>query len=169
MNLLVINGTPRKTGRTRVAARYIANTYEGIFFDLSKTVLPIYNGEEEQAMLPKIVSLRKEVAHCDAIVILSPEYHGAMSGALKNAFDFLNSTHFNQKPCAIIAAAGGGKGGINALNNMRTVIRSLYGNVIPRQLVLDPVDIDMEHQTLSEQAQIRAKELIDDLVRYVKG
>lgn len=61
-----------------------------------------------------------------------------MSGALKNALDFLGSDEFEHKTVALIAVGGGGKGGMNALNNMRIVMRGVYANVIPRQLVLDP-------------------------------
>ena len=56
-------------------------------------------------------------------MLCTPEYHNAMSGALKNSLDYLSSSEFVHKPVALLAVAGGGKGGINALNSMRTVAR----------------------------------------------
>lgn len=163
MNMLVINGTPRKHGRTRIAASYIAALYHTDLIDLSEFVLPVFNGEAEQSELLKVQELKQRVTKADAIVLLSPEYHSGMSGALKNAIDFLSSDHWAYKPVAIIAAAGGGKGGMNALANMRTVMRGVYANVIPKQLVLDPIHIDMERRTVSEDMAVSLKEMIEEL------
>lgn len=68
-----------------------------------------------------------------------------------------------------MAVAGGGKGGINALNNMRTVMRGVYANVIPKQLVVDPVDIDIEKAALTEPIMNSIKELIQELIMFAKG
>lgn len=163
MNMLVINGTPRKHGRTRIAASYIAALYHTDLIDLSEFVLPVFNGEAEQSELLKVQELKQRVTKADAIVLLSPEYHSGMSGALKNAIDFLSSDHWAYKPVAIIAAAGGGKGGMNALANMRTVMRGVYANVIPKQLVLDPIHIDMERRTVSEDMAVSLKDMIEEL------
>ena len=59
-----------------------------------------------------------------------------MSGALKNSLDYLSSSEFIHKPVALLAVAGGGKGGINALNSMRTVARGVYANAIQNKLCL---------------------------------
>jgi azobenzene reductase len=90
-----------------------------------------------------------------------------MSGALKNAFDFLNSAYFAHKPVALVAVSGGGKGGINALNNLRTVTRALYANVLSKQLVLDPSDI-MEQGTLRKTADDGIHELMNELILYTQ-
>jgi len=67
-----------------------------------------------------------------------------------------------------LAVAGGGKGGINALNNMRTVMRGVYANVIPKQLVLDPVHIDVENATVAENIKESIKELVEELSMFAK-
>ena len=54
MKLVVINGTPRKFGRTRVVAKYIADQFEGELFDLAVEELPLYNGEESQRELEAV-------------------------------------------------------------------------------------------------------------------
>ncbi|MBO9129325.1 NADPH-dependent FMN reductase [Bacillus sp. 165] len=166
MKLTIINGTPRKHGRTTIAASYIAKTYGGSLIDLSIEPLPLYNGEEQQNTLSVIKTLRKEIVEADGIVLCTPEYHNAMSGALKNALDFLGSKEFAHKPVALLAVAGGGKGGINALNNMRTVGRGVYANVIPKQLVLD--GIYFQNGELLEEAKPMVADLINELQMYMK-
>ncbi len=54
MKLVVINGTPRKLGRTRVVAKYIADQFEGELYDLAIEELPLYNGEESQRDLEAV-------------------------------------------------------------------------------------------------------------------
>ena len=166
MNILVINGGPRKTGRTRLAASFIAKTYDTEYFDLSEKEVPLFNGEEEQRQLQVVRDLKHAVSTADAIILLSPEYHSGMSGALKNALDFLSSEQFAHKPVGLIAVAGGGKGGINALNNMRTVMRGVYANAIPKQLVLDPICFDYYKNEIKTEPAMLVKQLIDELTVY---
>ncbi|MCP6682516.1 NADPH-dependent FMN reductase [Bacillus nakamurai] len=169
MSILVISGTPRKHGRTRIAASYIRDRFHTDLIDLSESGLPLYNGEEKQAQLQSVKELRQRVKESSALVLLSPEYHSGMSGALKNAIDFLSSEQLKYKPVAILAAAGGGKGGMNALTNMRTVMRGVYANVIPKQLILDPVHIDLEHQTVTEDMAVSIKEMMEELQMFAKA
>lgn len=169
MKLLMINGSPRKTGRTGIASRYITKMHDVELIDLSELEVPIFNGEREQNDLPSVKQLRTLVAEADGIIMASPEYHSGMSGALKNALDFLGSDHFANKPVALLAVAGGGKGGINALNNMRTVARGLYANAIPKQLVLDPHCFNYENDGLTDTAATQVNGLIEDLKLYVRS
>ena len=168
MKIVVISGGPRKHGRTAIASRFMERTYGFHTLDLSCMELPLYNGEEGQAMNPVVKSLRKSVLEADAVLLLSPEYHSAMSGALKNALDFLGSTQFLHKPVGLMAVAGGGKGGINCLNNMRTVMRGVYANAIPRQLVLDPDRFDYERDGLKKDAAEQVDGLVEELKMYAR-
>ena len=168
MEILVISGGPRKHGRSAIAARFIERTYGFHTLDLSVLEMPMYTGEEEQTTNPVVKSLRKSVLESDAVLLLSPEYHSAMSGALKNTLDFLSSTQFLHKPVGLMAIAGGGKGGINCLNNMRTVMRGVYANAIPRQLVLDPSVFDYDRDGLSKEAAEQVDGLIEELKMYAR-
>lgn len=167
MKLAIINGTPRKHGRTRIAAQYIADVYDAELYDLSTEALPLYNGEESQSELAAVKKLRSMIAKADGIVLCTPEYHNAMSGALKNALDFLGSREFTHKPVALLAVAGGGKGGINALNSMRIVARGVYANAIPKQLVLD--GICFQNGELIEDAKPLIQDLLKELQMYVRA
>ncbi|XQY92574.1 NADPH-dependent FMN reductase [Metabacillus sp. HB246100] len=169
MNILIINGSPRKTGRTRIAASFLTTKYGADMIDLSEGKLPFFNGSEDQRSQQEVVEIKQKVKQADAIVLLSPEYHNAMSGALKNTLDFLSSEQFAHKPVALISVSGGGKGGINALNNMRTVMRGVYANTIPRQLVLDPHCFDYENQVLTKEPTELVKALMGELMVYTEA
>ncbi|WRP07934.1 NADPH-dependent FMN reductase [Rossellomorea aquimaris] len=164
MSIVIINGSPRKRGRTGIASRFIARTYDCHLIDLSDGSLPLYNGEQDQSELETVQSLKQKVKEADAVILACPEYHSGMSGTLKNALDFLSSEQFAHKPVALLACAGGGKGGINCLNNLRIVGRGVYANVIPKQLILDPHCFDYEGDGLLEEPA----KLVDDLMRELK-
>ncbi|MFE3896022.1 MULTISPECIES: NADPH-dependent FMN reductase [unclassified Priestia] len=167
MNILIINGSPRETGRTTQVTRELHKSYQSSFLDLSQLSLPIFTGEPHQYETEEVKVLTEAIEKADGILLATPEYHGAMSGALKNAFDFLNSAYFAHKPVALVAVSGGGKGGINALNNLRTVTRALYANVLSKQLVLDPADI-VEKGTLRKNAADGIHELVNELTLYTQ-
>jgi azobenzene reductase len=167
MKLAVISGTPRKQGRTRIVAQYITNVFGAELYDVSIEELPLYKGEESQNELTSVRNLRNLVAEADGVVLCTPEYHNAMSGALKNALDFLGSREFTHKPVALLAVAGGGKGGINALNNMRIVMRGVYANAIPKQLVLD--GICFQNGELIEESKPLIHDLVKELQMYMRA
>lgn len=167
MKIVVINGTPRKFGRTRIAANYIAKSLQAELIDLSNYDLPLFNGEESQTVIPVVKQLRQVAEDATAFVWLTPEYHSGMSGALKNALDFLKGDHFRNKPTLLFAVAGGGKGGINALNQMRIVGRGLYANVLPNQLVLDPDCFIREEERLTEEASEVVEKHLDTFKAYI--
>ncbi|MEH7311331.1 NADPH-dependent FMN reductase [Priestia megaterium] len=167
MNILIMNGSPRETGRTTQVTRELHKSYQSSFLDLSQLSLPIFTGEPHQYETEEVQELIEKIEKVDGILLATPEYHGAMSGALKNAFDFLNSAYFAHKPVALLAVSGGGKGGINALNNLRTVTRALYANVLSKQLVLDPADI-LEKGTLRKNAANGIHELVNELTLYTQ-
>lgn len=167
MNILIINGSPRETGRTTQVTRELHKSYQSSFLDLSQLSLPIFTGEPHQYEIEEVKVLTEAIEKADGILLATPEYHGAISGALKNAFDFLNSAYFAHKPVALVAVSGGGKGGINALNNLRTVTRALYANVLSKQLVLDPADI-VEKGTLRKNAADGIHELVNELTLYTQ-
>lgn len=137
MKIMVICGSPRAHSRTRGIARKMTEILkesglETLHFDVGLNQLPLYSGNEADQEHPEVKRLSQLAKEADGFFICTPDYHNGMSGALKNALDFLGGSHFKGKPISIASAAGGGKGGINALNNLRIVMRGVYGMVLPQ-------------------------------------
>ncbi|MET3292379.1 NAD(P)H-dependent oxidoreductase [Brevibacillus fluminis] len=170
MNIVILNGGATQGSRTRGLARTFEqalnkNDINVTFFDLGEHVLPVYNGSDEQYQLTSVKALQSLTQEADGFVICTPEYHNGMSGALKNALDFLGSRQFRNKPTLIAAAAGGGKGGINALNNLRTVMRGVYALVLPDQFVADPHHFNDQQKVTDYDAQERINGMAEELIR----
>lgn len=65
----------------------------------------------------------------------TPEYHGGVSGVLKNALDLMSFTQLSDKVTGLISVLGG-QPNSNALNEMRLIIRWVHGWVIPEQIAV---------------------------------
>jgi len=65
----------------------------------------------------------------DALIWSSPTYHGSVSGAFKNALDW-DPPYLSGKPIGLISTAGGSHG-LQAVNTMDFIARSLRGWSVP--------------------------------------
>ncbi|HEY7734226.1 MAG TPA: NAD(P)H-dependent oxidoreductase [Nitrososphaera sp.] len=95
-------------------------------FELGKTALPLYNPNAEAS---KEVELAAEhVAWADAFVLATPDYHGSMSGGLKNFLDYFYE-EFAGKLFGYIVASH--EKGLTVMEQMRTAVRQCYGWSMP--------------------------------------
>ncbi len=90
------------------------------------TTIPMYDWDLEQAdgFPPAVHRLRDQVADADGIVFATPEYNFSVTGALKNAIDWLSrgpDSPLDRKPAAIIGA-GGGSGTARSQAHLRQIL-----------------------------------------------
>jgi NAD(P)H-dependent FMN reductase len=105
--------------------------------DLRDYELDFCHGEEKQRGYPADVhKLRREVKQAQGIILATPEYHGGISGVLKNALDLMGFDQFGGKMMGLIGVSGGQMGAVNALNSLRTIGRSMHAWVIPEQALI---------------------------------
>ncbi len=172
MKILVMCGSPRKQANTRILARAVEDLVRDrnidlLSFDVRHDRLPLFEMDEEGGPYPALVKLRNDARAADGMVICTPEYHNGISGALKNALDFLGSDVFAEKGIVILASSGGGKGGINALNQLRLIMRSLSGYVLPGQFIVDPDDVlPGDPPGLRHECRSRLAGLVEQLVQF---
>lgn len=87
--------------------------------------LPLYNGDVEVRGFPEPVArLRTQVGDADAVLFASPEYNWSITGALKNAIDWMSRnpmSPLDYKPAAIIGG-GGRSGGARSQAHLREVL-----------------------------------------------
>ena len=98
--------------------------------------LPMYDQDiQDQGMPPAVTRLRDDVVQADALLIACPEYNFSVSGALKNAIDWLSRTPqqpFKDKPVAIVSASGGPLGGARSQYDLRRILGCLEALVLLR-------------------------------------
>lgn len=134
-------------------------------FDLSKEVLPVMKvGCAEQKGMPSVVACRESAARADAFLIGTPEYHGAMSGALKNWFDFLY-TQFAGKMAAALCTTGAGNGDL-PLTAIMTSVSWCHGFALPFRVAAKDADFNQAGELTNERAIDRSIRIGHDVVRY---
>jgi NAD(P)H-dependent FMN reductase len=103
--------------------------------DLRDYDLPFSSGNpKDRNYPPGVYRLRDDIKNADGVILGSPEYHGGMSGVLKNAIDLMGFKEFEGKMIGLVGVSGGLMGATNALASLRTVGRSLHAWVIPEQV-----------------------------------
>jgi len=115
--------------------------------------LVFYGEVDEENYPPDVFRLRKELKESQGIILGTPEYHGSMSGALKNMLDLMSAEEFEGKIVGLVGVAGGHTGAINSLNTMRTIGRNLHCWVLPQEVsVADSRKTFNEDGTVTEPA-----------------
>ena len=96
--------------------------------------LPLYTAEHAA---PAAAHRFADAVHgCDALIWSSPTYHGSVSGSFKNAMDWLillaerDPPYLTGKPIGLVTTAGGAQG-LQAINSMDFIARSLRGWSVP--------------------------------------
>jgi FMN reductase len=103
--------------------------------DLRELALPMYNPDDDEPN-EAAADLIESCYAADGLLWSSPLYQGTISGALKNALDWLHllgrrePPYLHDKVIGLISAAGGTQG-LQAINTMEFAVRALRGWAVP--------------------------------------
>jgi NAD(P)H-dependent FMN reductase len=139
VNVLVLVGSLR-AGSTNAqlaeaAIAHLPSGVEGTVFE-RLAELPHYSEDlDTPEELPQIArDLREAVADTDAVLLVTPEYNGSLSSAVKNAVDWASrprgAASLVGKPAAVIAASGAPRGAQWAREDGVKVLRVAGADVI---------------------------------------
>lgn len=103
--------------------------------DIRQLSLPMYDPAEENPAA-SVLEMCEAIYQADGLIWSSPMYNGTISGAFKNALDWLklladrNPPYLTDKVVGLISTAGGVQG-LQAVNTMEFVVRALRGWAVP--------------------------------------
>ena len=103
--------------------------------DLRELDLPLYNPDADRPGAAAS-ALIESCYQADGLIWSSPLYQGTISGALKNALDWLHllgrrdPPYLHDKVIGLISAASGTQG-LQAINTMEFAVRALRGWAVP--------------------------------------
>jgi FMN reductase len=103
--------------------------------DLRQLNLPFCDGGDDYSGYPDVAKLQAAVKSADGLILVTPEYHGSVSGVLKNALDLLGFDELGGKVSGVISVLGG-QPNSNALNDLRTILRWVHGVTIAEQVAI---------------------------------
>jgi azobenzene reductase len=139
LSIALIAGSNRKNATSTKLLAYMAETLRkrGIaatLIDLYETPLPLYSPDAD-AIDENTAAMVRAVGEADAVVLGTPEYHGSVSGVLKNALDYMGSSEFSGKPVLSVSSSGGAVG-VSSLTMLQAIVRNLHGVNSPEWLSL---------------------------------
>ena len=138
--------------------------------ELRKINLPLYDPSEIRSdefssnnnnVLERITTALR---WADVFVLASPDYHGSMSGAMKNFLDYFWE-EFAGKTFGYIIASH--EKGLTVADQMRTAVRQCYGWSMPYNISINgEKDFDSKGNLVNSTSAKRIKMLARDLVTY---
>lgn len=143
MKIIAIAGSNRAgAGSTKLAAYVVRQLREmgaeAELFELYRKPIPFYGADYVMggsAADENLRELLERAEAADAIALSTPEYHGGLTGVMKNALDFLEKRHFAGKPVLSMATAGGPLA-VSTLQQLQAVTRYLHGINCPEWISL---------------------------------
>jgi NAD(P)H-dependent FMN reductase len=86
-----------------------------------------------------LADFSQKVRASDAHILVSPEYNGAYTAALKNAVDYLKESEFSKKAIGVASVTTGMNGGIRAALAMQQLALGMMGIPLPQMLLVAQV------------------------------
>ena len=150
-NVLLISGSLRD-GSTNAA---VLRTAVGVAGDDVHTTLyggmaelPHFNPDDDREGVPvdaAVAQLREQIRAADALLLCTPEYAGALPGALKNLLEWtVGDASTYRKPIASINASGPAAptGGADAHESLRRVLGYVHADIVEAACTRIPLNRD---------------------------
>jgi NAD(P)H-dependent FMN reductase len=132
VHVLLVVGSLRQDSITRavlldLAGRLQQRGCSTDILDLATLPLPLYNPDTAEA-IAEFPAVRARVEHADVLVLGTPDYHGGISGPLKNFLDHFWHEFTGKLFVTLVASH---EKGLTALDQLRTVARQCYAWALP--------------------------------------
>ena len=140
LTVVGLGGSIARISRSRAALHRALEGAEAAgaetrMLDLRELGLPMYNPDEAEPT-ESAAALIETCYAADGLIWSSPMYQGTISGAFKNALDWLHvlgqrdPPYLHDKVIGLVSAAGGTHG-LQAINTMEFSVRALRGWAVP--------------------------------------
>ena len=170
-NILGVAGSMREGSfgtRTLKIVLDIARKYEAEtrLLELRKTSMPLFNPDLSTQSDMNMQKVTDQVNWADAFILVSPDYHGSMSGSMKNFLDHYWE-EFAGKTFGYICTSH--EKGLTVMDQMRTAVRQCYGWSLPYGISINgEEDFNEAGEIINSLLHKRLNILARDLVVYGK-
>ncbi len=178
VKIVGIAGSLRADSYSQMALKVAAQKVQALgaevqILDLREMDLPFCNGGDEYPNHPDVQRLQAAFMDADGLILVSPEYHGSVSGVLKNALDLMSFEQLSGKVAGFITILGG-QSNSNALNDLRVILRWVHAWSIPEQVAIGSAwkaftpEGKLSDEKLAERLDQFAKSLVEN-TRKLRG
>ncbi len=168
--ILVVSGSSRLESHVHEVVRIAAETAAEAgatveVLRLHDLELPLMrNGDDAQQTLPAVQAARASAGAADGFILVTPEYHGSMSGCLKNWFDYLYD-ELAGKFAGVLAVTGGGSGDMS-ITAVKTSFNWCHGFTLPYHAAARGSDFAADGSLGNPGVRDRVRRVAFDVVRY---
>lgn len=132
LRVVAVVGTLQRDSATFTVVQHVTQQLEQTgcavdVVDLRKEPLAIFDPEAAHT-LPSYSQLQERVNHADVILLATPDYHGSISGALKNFLDHFWREFAGKLFVTLVASP---EKGLTVTEQLRTVARQCYAWTLP--------------------------------------
>lgn len=159
--LLGIAGSLRRESHSAAVLRAMhARLPSGFALEAADIGLPLYNEDEDGPHSAKsVTALRRAVAECDGIVLVTPEYNHGMPGVVKNALDWLSRPHGESamigKPTLVISTSAAFTGGVRAHAQINETLLGVQARLVPGpQVVIGSIGAKVHDGKLTDEESL---------------
>lgn len=145
MRIEIISGSPRQNSMTRRVALALEKTLTetehttGLIDMKDHDIPPLQTVFTSVQITPEQYKpLAERIFSADAFILVSPEYNGSYTPAMKNLLDHFPKQY--HKVFGIATASPGALGGIRAALQLQQLIFGLFGIGSPHMLIVPSVD-----------------------------
>jgi FMN reductase len=167
LNVLAVIGSLHRDSVTRTVVQHIADQLRAAgcvvdVLDLDKEPLPLYNPDtaEDHTSFP---ALQARVDRADVFILGTPDYHGSISGALKNFLDHFWHEFAGKLFASLVASH---EKGLTVTDQLRTIARQCYAWSLPYGVSFTDKQDVQNGQIASDSLKKRLEMMIRDVRVY---
>jgi FMN reductase len=132
-------------------------------------VLPFYDPSvlERPPGAERLVDALREA---DGVVLVSPGYHGTVSGLVKNALDYIEDLRSEPRPyldgraVGCVALAQGWQAAVTTLTALRSIVHALRGWPTPLGAAVNTSEVELDERGCSDEQVQKSLYLIGEQV-----
>jgi NAD(P)H-dependent FMN reductase len=171
LKVLGVGSSMREGSYGTRALKIVLDTMEKLqaetrILDLRKVKMPTFNPNSSVQSGKRIREVTEEVNWADVFILATPDYHGSMSGPMKNFLDHYWQ-EFAGKTFGYICTSH--EKGLTVMDQMRTAVRQCYGWSLPYGISVNrEEDFNEDGEIVNGLLAKRLRMLARDLIVYGK-
>ncbi|MFM1769348.1 MAG: hypothetical protein RJA22_1877 [Verrucomicrobiota bacterium] len=166
-HVLIVSGSPSAKSSLREVLRQVETQLQAAgtttdFLDLATEPLPLFNPDTTYTA-PHYAALKARLDRADVLLLGTPDYHGTLSGALKNLLDHGWKEYAGKLFATVVASYDKG---LTVTDHLRTVARQVYAWSLPYAVTYaDKADV-ADGRIVSDALRERVGMLVRDVRVY---
>ncbi|MDE3066019.1 MAG: NAD(P)H-dependent oxidoreductase [Verrucomicrobiota bacterium] len=167
LNVLAVAGSLHEKSLTRAVIHHVAARLQGEgcrvdILDLGRESPALYN-PDTACDAPGFDALQRRVEAADALVLGTPDYHGGVSGALKNFLDHFWREFAGKLLVPVVASH---EKGLTVMDQIRTLARQCYAWTLPYGVSFEPNADVKDGRIVSDTLDRRLEMMVRDVRVY---